>query len=110
MLPSFVNASARITHNILHMHHTLACITHASSFSEWLVSAIVMTADICQLQLLTLQHDISNTLQIAQDVLHMGQLDHEIEEVPDQEWVKAMKVCFCSPSYLILSQHHNMHT
>ena len=42
------------------------------------------------------QHDISKTLQIAQDVLHMGQLRHEIEEVPDQEWVNAMKVCFHS--------------
>lgn len=55
-----------------------------------------------KLVLLLLQHDISNTLQIAQDVLHIDQLRHETEEVPDQEWVNAMKVyfqssltCFC---------------
>lgn len=37
------------------------------------------------------EHDISKTLQIAQDILHLGPLDVEIEEVPDQEWVDAMK-------------------
>lgn len=46
--------------------------------------------------LLLVQHDISKTLQIAQDVLHVDQLRHETEEVPDQEWVNAMKVYFHS--------------
>ena len=41
---------------------------------------------------LLLQYDISQTLQIAQDVLQIEQLQHHIEEVPDQEWVNAMKV------------------
>lgn len=41
---------------------------------------------------LSVQHDISQTLQIAQDILQLGQLQHVIEEVPDQDWVNAMKV------------------
>ena len=41
---------------------------------------------------LFMQHDISQTLQIVQDILQLGQLQHVIEEVPDQEWVNAMKV------------------
>lgn len=84
------------------MHHTCKQLIKVA------VNVTAMAADICQLQLLALQHDISNTLQIAQDVLHMGQLDHQIEEVPDQEWVNAMKVYICPPFYL-LSPHYTMH-
>ena len=60
--------------------------------------------------MLVLQPDISNTLQIAQDVLCLGHLDHEIEEVPDQEWVNAMKVHFCiAPMHdLSISLFNNM--
>jgi len=42
--------------------------------------------------LLLVQHDIKQTLQIAQDVLQVTIDQHHIEEVPDQEWVDAMKV------------------
>ena len=39
-----------------------------------------------------LQHDIAQTLQIVQDVLNVTVTQHQTEEVPDQEWVNAMKV------------------
>lgn len=65
-------------------------LTHVK-FLEYFTFVLSVT-----LKLLLLQHDISKTLQIAQDVLHMDQMRHETEEVPDQEWVNAMKVCFHS--------------
>ncbi|KAL0045978.1 hypothetical protein WJX82_010281 [Trebouxia sp. C0006] len=37
------------------------------------------------------EHDIAQTLQIVQDVLNITVTQHQIEEVPDQEWVNAMK-------------------
>lgn len=39
-----------------------------------------------------LQHDIAQTLQVVQDVLNITVTQHQTEEVPDQEWVNAMKV------------------
>ncbi|KAL0043426.1 hypothetical protein WJX79_004460 [Trebouxia sp. C0005] len=37
------------------------------------------------------EHDIAQTLQTMQDVLNITVTQHQIEEVPDQEWVNAMK-------------------
>ncbi|DBA73420.1 TPA: hypothetical protein ACH3X1_011458 [Trebouxia sp. C0004] len=37
------------------------------------------------------EHNIAQTLQVVQDVLTITVTQHQIEEVPDQEWVNAMK-------------------
>ena len=41
---------------------------------------------------LLLQHDIAETVRVAQDILQLGALPHEVEEVPDQQWLTAIKV------------------
>lgn len=73
----------------------------------WMSSATSITA--CQIVYgCLLQHDISKTLQIAQDVLHLDKLRHETEEVPDQEWVNAMKVYFHSSLTCFYSAWHSV--
>lgn len=37
------------------------------------------------------EHDIDQTLQAAQDILQLSISQHDIQEVPDQEWLNAMK-------------------
>lgn len=78
--------------------HTLAGITQCILLHQR--DSIISKANraMCRLLSSLLQHDISKTLQIAQDILHLGPLDVEIEEVPDQEWVDAMKAGCLSPN------------
>ena len=50
------------------------------------------------MHVLLLQHDVTDTLMVARDILQLGQLQHKVEEVADQEWVNAIKVhCSSSP-------------
>ena len=39
-----------------------------------------------------LQHNIEGTLKVAEDILQLAPLQHEVEEVPDQQWLVAIKV------------------